>query len=110
VTGPAKETVHVLCDNGSVMLHDLPLPAGIADRVAKGYLRLVNADGTPLAGPPAGVTADSDEVPSGSVAVVLGWVGDDPERAARALDVEEAADKPRKTLLAALEALADPDA
>jgi hypothetical protein len=43
------ETVYVLCDNGSVMPHDLPLPSGIADRVGRGDLRLVNADGTPLA-------------------------------------------------------------
>lgn len=42
------ETVHILCDNGSVIEHDLPLPSGIADRVARGQLRLVNADGTDL--------------------------------------------------------------
>lgn len=42
------EQVFVLCDNGSVMLHDLPLPHGIADRVARGDLRLVNEDGTPI--------------------------------------------------------------
>jgi hypothetical protein len=112
VTGGKSETVHVLCDNGSVMLHDLPLPAGIADRVAKGQLRLVNADGTPLADPvPAPAVPDSDEVPTGSMAVVLGWVGESRERAARALEVEQAAEKPRKTLLTTLEALAtEPDA
>lgn len=39
-------TVFVRCDDGSVMEHDLPLPSGIADRVERGQLRLVNADGT----------------------------------------------------------------
>ena len=43
-----RETVFVLCDNGSVMPHDLPLPSGIADRVARGDLRLVNEDGSAI--------------------------------------------------------------
>ena len=112
MTGAKPETVHVLCDNGSVMEHDLPLPSGIADRVARGQLRLVNADGTPLAGPaPVPPVPDSDEVPTGSMAVVLGWVGESRERATRALEVEQAAEKPRKTLLTTLEALAtEPEA
>ena len=42
------EQVFVLCDNGMVMVHDLPLPSGVADRVAKGQLRLVNEDGSPI--------------------------------------------------------------
>lgn len=42
------EQVFVHCDNGSVMPHDLPLPVGIADRVAKGQLRLVNEDGSQI--------------------------------------------------------------
>lgn len=46
-----SEVAYVLCDNGSVMAHDLPLPSGIADRVARGDLRLVNADGSPLGEP-----------------------------------------------------------
>lgn len=105
----AKEIVHVLCDNGSVMAHDLPLPSGVADRVARGQLRLVNADGSALIDePPVPV---SDDVPTGTAAVVLGWVGESPERAVRALEAEQATEKPRKTLVAALEALAtDPDA
>lgn len=43
-----RETVYVLVDNGTVMPHDLPLPSGIADRVARGQLRLVNADGSAI--------------------------------------------------------------
>jgi hypothetical protein len=42
------EKVYVRCEDGSVMPHDLPLPVGIADRVARGDLSLVNADGSPL--------------------------------------------------------------
>lgn len=45
------ETVYVLCDSGSVMEHNLPLPAGIADRVERGELQLVNADGSSLPAP-----------------------------------------------------------
>lgn len=45
-------TVYVRCDDGSVIKHDLPLPSGIADRVARGQLRLVNADGTDPADEP----------------------------------------------------------
>ncbi len=45
-------------------------------------------------------------VPSGSMAVVLDWVGDDPARAAMALAVENAAAAPRTSLIPKLEALA----
>ena len=45
-------------------------------------------------------------MPEGTVAAVLGWVGDDRERAARALEAENATEKPRTTLVGALEALA----
>ncbi|MEW2383376.1 hypothetical protein AB0873_14975 [Micromonospora sp. NPDC047707] len=38
--------------------------------------------------PPA--PPDGDEVPDGSIAVVLAWVGEDRDRAAKALDVERA--------------------
>lgn len=101
-----KETVHVLCDNGSVMPHDLPLPSGIADRVSRGELRLVNADGSAIEEPPPAPPVDPEVVPTGSIAVVLAWVGEDRERAVRALDAEHATEKPRVTLVAALEALA----
>lgn len=104
------ETVYVLCDNGTVMPHDLPLPSGIADRVGRGDLRLVNADGSEIAAAEPEPAVDPDAVPDGTVAVVLGWVGDDRERAVRALEVENAAEKPRTTLVNALEALAtEPD-
>lgn len=44
-----------------------------------------------------------------TAAEVLAWVGDDPERAAEALEAEQAKDKPRSTLVKSLEKLAEPD-
>lgn len=60
----------------------------------------------------------SETVPEGSIAKVLDWVGDDPDRAQEALDVERESDNPRSTLVAQLEdivaldedQLGDPDA
>lgn len=45
------------------------------------------------------------EVIAEAVPVVLEWVGGDPARAAAALTVESGRDRPRSTLIAALEAL-----
>lgn len=42
-----------------------------------------------------------------TAAEVLAWVGEDPERAAQALTVEEAREKPRSTLLKQLDKLVD---
>lgn len=42
------------------------------------------------------------EVPKGTTAEVLEWVGSDKAKAQRALDAEEATDKPRKTLVGEL--------
>lgn len=46
-----------------------------------------------------------DGVPDGTVDDVLDWVGEDADRATLALAAEVARQKPRKTVLAALEAL-----
>jgi len=49
---------------------------------------------------------DPDAVPDGTIAQVLDWVGNDPARAARALEAERARDAAdRTTLVAALEKL-----
>jgi hypothetical protein len=48
------------------------------------------------------VQAD-DEVPEGTTAEILAWVGDDQDRAQRALDKENADDKPRTGLTGELE-------
>jgi len=63
----------------------------------------------------SGEAEEGDDAPpleldiDASAAVVLAWVGDDPERAAEALEAERAKDKPRSTLVKSLEKLAEPD-
>ena len=49
------ETIHIMGEGGVVHPHDLPLPEGIAGRLARGHLRRVNPDGTPYTGPVDGV-------------------------------------------------------
>lgn len=51
--------------------------------------------------------ADEPLPADGTATDVLSWVGDDPERAAEALAVEQAKDKPRSTLVKQLEKLAE---
>lgn len=46
-----------------------------------------------------------DEVPDGTAEAMLAWVGDDAERAQRALAAEDKRDHPRSTLVAKLRAL-----
>lgn len=51
-----------------------------------------------------------DEYPAdGTIAQILAWVGDDTIRAEAALDAEDETGKPRKSLVAALEAILDTD-
>lgn len=59
--------------------------------------------------PPTGgqSPADDDLDIDASVADVLAWVGEDPERAVAALDLEEAKDSPRSTLVKQLTKIAD---
>jgi hypothetical protein len=74
---------------------------------------LVGEAGPELVLPPVGEPVSSVEtseplpeaVPEGSAEVVLSWVDGDPERALAAWEAEQARDKPRTTLLAALEKL-----
>lgn len=59
-----------------------------------------------------GGDGDSKEPPTSladasTAAEVLAWVGEDKERAAEALEAEEAADKPRSTLVKQLKKLAE---
>lgn len=41
------DSIHILGEGGSVFKMDLPLHEAIAERLAKGYLKRVNPDGTP---------------------------------------------------------------
>lgn len=43
-----SKTVHILGEGGGVFEMSLPLSEPIEDRLAKGYLKRVNADGTPF--------------------------------------------------------------
>ena len=45
----------------------------------------------------------SNEVPEGTAKEVMSWVGDDAERAQRALDAEQSSGDPRSTLVEDLE-------
>lgn len=42
----SEEIIYLRGEGGVVRPHKLPLPEGIADRLAKGYIRRVNEDGT----------------------------------------------------------------
>lgn len=50
---------------------------------------------------------EGNKTPTGTSKELLDWVGDDPDRARRVLDQENATDKPRKTLVEPLENLLD---
>lgn len=52
-------------------------------------------------------TADPNAVPAGTVPEVMTWVGDDKDRAQKALDVELANDRPRKGLVSSLTELVE---
>lgn len=44
----ADETVYIRGESGAVIEHSLPLPSGIQDRLDRGHLQQVEADGGPL--------------------------------------------------------------
>ncbi|MEU0309778.1 hypothetical protein [Streptomyces cyaneofuscatus] len=94
------ERIHVRGEGGQVIEMDLPLPEPIADRFTKGYLRRVNADGSPYTGtaltaedgppPESGGSALTNGVPprpgkNASKATWVGWAvtvhGLEPDRA-----------------------------
>jgi hypothetical protein len=43
-----SKTVHILTEGGTIIAMDWPLHEAIADRLAKGHLKLVTADGAPV--------------------------------------------------------------
>lgn len=51
--------------------------------------------------------ADPNAVPSGTVPEILTWVGEDADRAKRALDVENENERPRRGLIKQLISLAE---
>jgi hypothetical protein len=87
---------------GGLALHLLETGANVEllDGDAKAYGR------EPAADAPA---SDAELDIEATAADILAWAGEDPERAAEALDAELAKDKPRSTLVKQLEKLADAD-
>lgn len=81
------------------------LAAMLLQRAAPGTVSRLDEEpadgGDGSSGPPASLAEAS------TAAEVLDWVGDDQERAAEALAVEEAAEKPRSTLVKQLKKLAE---
>ncbi|HEY9473645.1 MAG TPA: hypothetical protein VIS06_07315 [Mycobacteriales bacterium] len=69
------ETIHIMGEGGVVHPHDLPLPEGIAGRLARGHLRRVNPDGTPYTGPVDGEVPAPPTVRPAVNAPKADWVG-----------------------------------
>jgi len=91
--GPGRARVDV--PRGELLPADAPLE-DVERLVAAGDV--VEVDDLDEALLPAG--PDPDEVPDGTIVVVLDWVAGDPERAARALEAERAkGDRARSTLV-----------
>lgn len=102
---------HVDISRGEILPADVPA-AEVQALLRRGVIELVDehdeADDL-VDGGEARVrldkTGDTDPVPQGAIAVVMDWVGDDPDRAQRALEAEEAGERPRSTLVDQLKQL-----
>jgi hypothetical protein len=60
-----RETGHFLCEGGSVIEMDLPVSEAIAERITKGMIRRVNADGSPYVPPAPEGEGEGNDPPSG---------------------------------------------
>jgi hypothetical protein len=69
------DSVYILGEGGGVWKMDLPLPEAIADRLTKGYLHEVNADGSPV-GDNGGVSVSAQPIERPAInASKATWVG-----------------------------------
>lgn len=68
-----SETIHVLGEGGTIFQMDLPLPEAIEDRLVKGYLRRVNADGTPYQESSENTSERTQPAPYASKKEWVGW-------------------------------------
>jgi hypothetical protein len=81
------------------------------DNAPKGSVEVLEADPEPEQAPPAPdpepkAPADGDEPPvDGTIDDLMAWVGEDKDRAGRALEAEQAKDKPRSTVVKRLASL-----
>ena len=83
-----------------------------ADNTPEGTVEILEADPEPVPAEPeapaAAAPQDGDEPPvEGTIDDLMAWVDGDQERAAQALEAEQAKDKPRSTVVKRLSALAD---
>jgi hypothetical protein len=95
---------------------DVQARAHVGPTIADHRARWGSDRGTrePETAPPVELEGDGDEpsdepvgdVPDGTMADVLGWVGADPSRARAAITAEKARTDPRSSLLARLERIA----
>lgn len=92
---------------------DGELAQHLVDNAPEGAMEVTEADPEPAPEPEKPqdpvepVTPDGDEPPvDGTIDALMAWVGDDKERAARALEAEQAKDKPRSTVVKRLAAMA----
>lgn len=91
--------VVVLFRDGAAEVSDLDLVAALLRVPAVFGVERVDAE-------PDLPSDASGDVPDSAIPAVMAWVGDDPDRAARALEVELArGDRARTTLIRALEAM-----
>lgn len=100
---------------------DGDLARHLADNAPEGAVEVVEADPEPVAPGPGAAGDDSDDGPGsdgdgaaggeppvdGTIDDLMAWVDGSPERAAQALEAEQAKDKPRSTVVKRLTALAD---
>lgn len=87
----------------------LLLPVDVPDAEVRALLEQGHIE--PVDDEPASPDPDEDQgdaVPTGTIAEILAWVDSDPDRAALALEAEQAkGDKARSTLVVDLEQLVD---
>lgn len=89
---------------GEELLGDLA--RHLLENQPQGTVEVLEADPEPEVVKAPVPVEDPDDVPDpdgppvdGTIDVLMTWVGDDPERAARALVAEQAKDKPRATVI-----------
>jgi hypothetical protein len=85
------ESIFVLGEGGGIFEMSLPLPEAIEDRLAKGYLRRVNQDGTPYSDgvPPVRPASSSAKVEWVGWAVHHGMTPDDADALTKADLIEK---------------------
>jgi hypothetical protein len=68
-----RETAHFRGEAGLVIAMDLPLPEVMAEKVVKGYLTRVNADGSPYV-EATGAKPEAEQPPAANASKAY-WVG-----------------------------------